>query len=302
MDYFCRVSITLTFLFSSFSVFAQNEDIGFQQLLIPSDAFYLSSGQSSAALVNTSSSIFISSYIHPSFRDINDVTVSRYSYLAGMDMNSLTSRLTLFGQPIQFGWQKITAHDIEIRDRPGTIQTTTEVYWMTTAIGTAFHWLDSDWGITYKYAFQKLYLAENDAHLFDFSFSNQAMRDAGLHFITIQNMGVATSLDRQKVNLPILIKVGWIFYNLNLTNDMNLKWLNESSFMFYGKQFQTNNSLYLTTMNLFILQAGYRIGHDTNPFSGGLSVVYQPFIVNYAFNYFKNGLNSTHAFTVSWLF
>lgn len=302
MDTFRRISVTLTILFVSLVSFAQNENTGFQNLLIPADAFYLGSAQSGSALVNTSSSLFISSFMHPDFVKNSDVTFSRYNYLADIHVNSLTSRLTLFEQPIQLGWQKLTADDIELRDKPGSAQGLTQAYWITAGIGTTFQWLDSDWGVSYKYVLQKLYLTENAAHVFDVSFSNKPFRNAGLLFVALQNIGFAEKIADQSVNLPLIIKTGWILYDKELTSDMNFKWLNETSFLLASTKFQSNNGLYLSAFRYFIAQVGYRLGHDTNLFSAGIGVVYQPFIVNYAFNYFKNGFSPTHAFTVSYRF
>lgn len=302
MDTFRRISVTLTIFLFSLIAAAQSENTGFQNLLIPTDAFYLGSAQSGSALVNTSSSLFISSFINPKFADQSDVTFSRYNYLADISVNSLTSRLTLFGQPVQLGWQKLSAGDIEVRERPGTVQGLTQAYWITSGIGTTFSWMDADWGISYKYVLQKLYLTENDAHVADFSFSNKSFRDAGLLYISIQNLGFAQKIENQSVNLPLMVKTGWILYEKELSQDINFKWLNETSFLFHANRFQSNNGLYFSAFRYFIVQAGYRLGHDTNLFSAGTGVVYNQFIVNYAFNYFKNGFDAAHAFTVSYRF
>ena len=282
-------------------LFAQTEKIGFQNLLIPSDASFLSSAQSNSAIIDNSASIFVSSFINPLSASKNDISFSHYEYIADLKMNSITARVNLFGKPLQFGWQKLGVGGIEARDRPiETPQSTFESYWMTFAVGSTVNLWNSDFGITYKFVVQKLYIEDNTAHLFDISFSNDLMRSADLMFVSLQNIGIASKLKNQDVTLPTLIKTGWIFYKFQLDEKISGQIVNESSFLFTANKFISNTGIELKAFDSFTLRTGYRLNHDSNPFAAGLGIKYGSFKLDYAFNYFSTGLNSTHAFSFSY--
>lgn len=290
------VFISTAINFSTLS--AQTEKVGFQNLLIPSDASFLSSAQSNSALIENSASIFVSSFINPNSASKNDISFSHYEYVADLKMNSITARINLFGKPVQLGWQKLGVGGIEARDRPiETPQATFESYWMTLAVGSTLNLWDSDFGVTYKFVVQKLYIEDNTAHLFDISYSNEMMRSADLMFVSIQNLGIATKLKNQVVSLPVLIKTGWIFYRFQLDERISGQIVNESSFLFTANKFVSNTGIEMKAFDYFVLRTGYRLNHDSNPFAAGLGIRYSGFNLDYAFNYFSTGLNSTHAFS-----
>ncbi|MBN8705074.1 MAG: hypothetical protein J0L62_04305 [Bacteroidetes bacterium] len=301
MGYFNRIYLLIFFTCLPLISFAQTEISGFQNLLISSDATYLGSAQSNSALITNSQSLFLHSYISRSDAGNQDISFGYQNYIGDLKHISLTSRFLFWNQPIQLGWQKLSADGIEFRDKPGDSKGSFEAYWMTFAAGTTFQWDQTDIGVTLKYSQQRLFLDENFAIAGDFSVSHPVMRDYSLQYVSLQNLGSASKIGSQTPNLPLQLKSGWIFYDFsNAQKQFRVQIVNEMSWLFHGNRFVSNIGAETTIFETFSLRGGYRINHDSNPFSFGTSFSYGSMKIAYSFSYYSTGLNSGHALGYSW--
>jgi len=300
MGYFNRFFLLIFFFLIPVFGFSQTTNSGFQNLLISSDATYLGSAQSNSALITNSQSLFLHSYIPRALAENQDISVGYQNYIGDLKNISLSTRLLLWNQPIQLGWQKLSADDLEYRDKPGESKGSFEVYWMTFAAGTSFKWDKTDIGVSLKYSHQRLFLDENSALVGDISVSHPVMRDYSLYYVSLQNVGIASKIGSQTPNLPVLLKSGWIFYDFTPLNQVRVQVVNEMSWLFHENRFVSNLGAETTIFENFMIRGGYRINHDTNPFSLGTSFSFGSMKVAYSFSYYTTGLNSGHAFGFSW--
>ncbi len=300
MDYFRRIFLLTCLSGMVTTSFGQTAGSGFQNLLLTPDAAYQGSGQSNSALITGSQSVFISGYIPRASKLSQDISFRFQSYPGGLDHISISSRLSLFGSPVQLGWQKLNASDLEFREKPGLSQGNFEVYWMTFALGTSFQWDESDIGLTVKYSLQQLFMDSNDALAADISFSHPVMRQYSLHYISILNLGQATKLGNQAPNLPLQIKSGWLFYEFEPASWMSARILNEMSWLVHDSRFVSNLGTELTFLDNAVFRTGYRINHDSNPFSLGASFRTGSFNLDYSFSYYEYNLSPGHSFGLTW--
>lgn len=281
---------------------AQADREGFQHVLLASSAAYSGSAESNSGIISGSETVFLHGWMSSKAQKTEDVQFSYAGLYDGISQTTVTSRLQIGGHPIQFGWQYVSAGDIDYREKPGPSVSSFQVYWLTVAAGSQIRFGGHDLAFTAKYSFQNLYLDTYDAWLTDWTWSHQAARDVGLMLVSLQNIGVVSNGPSVKGKAPVRLKTAWQFYDWDLSEQIRLQIVSELNYGLVTKLVTPAIGLESTLYSQVRFRMGFRPTHVTNPFSSGLSVYFKTFRLDYAFNYQETGFTSTHGLTVGYQF
>lgn len=290
------ILILLCFVFST-QLYSQS---GFKHLLISSSASYNSSGQSNSLILDSPDQLFISGAGFLSTKE--SISFSYQPYFSDMAQQTVTAHLNLFDSPILIGLSHLSADNIEIRQKPGDVQGIASAYWTTAAISYTSKLDSFIYSITPKFSFQRLYTTSVSGWMIDFAFTHPAMKLIGWNYVSVQNLGPDIETTGENYSLPTQLKTGFVYVDGQFSETISYKLMNEFSYLFNDKEWGSNLGFDISFMKSMSLIVGYRINHDTNPFSSGFQINYNNFQLVYGLSFYTIGFPNTHAFTCTYQF
>jgi hypothetical protein len=209
----------------------------------------------------------------------------------------------LFGIPFAFGVNVTNVSDIEIRNKPGEIESTFDVNYFTASLSTAFNLSNEiSAGVTGKY-FYEGFLSDE---------ATGVGVDLGVYYLTpienlsasavIKNLGSLNKLRDEETKLPSEFRIGGA-YDVNLSDSK----FDVISVLELQKYLETddihlNLGAEIFYDKLIALRLGYQSGYESRGLTTGLGLRWGNLGFDYAFLPFSLGLGSANLFSVQFTF
>lgn len=209
----------------------------------------------------------------------------------------------LFGIPFAVGVNVTNVSDIEIRNKPGEIESTFDVNYFTASLSTAFNLSNEiSAGITGKYFYEGF--LSDEATGFGV--------DLGVYYLTpienlsasavVKNLGSMNKLRDEETKLPTEFRIGGA-YDVNLDNSK----FDVISVLELQKYLETddihlNLGAEIFYDKLIAVRLGYQSGYESRGLTTGLGLRWGNLGFDYAFLPFSLGLGSANLFSVQFKF
>jgi opacity protein-like surface antigen len=109
--------------------------------------------------------------------------------------------------------------------------------------------------------------------------------------LAIQNLGGKMKIREEEYDLPRAIRAGIAYKNNSLLAAGDVVIQDDDTHLHLGGEYFIKQTLFL--------RAGYRFGYDTKDFSAGIGFVRRNFRFDYAFMPYKDNLNDSHLFNIT---
>jgi long-subunit fatty acid transport protein len=153
-------------------------------------------------------------------------------------------------------------------------------------------------GLNVRYLYEKIYVESASGYTVDIGLQYHTTLDGLTVAAAVQNLGMTTALDEEKINLPETIRIG-ASYRLPL-GDSPLQTLLAADYVtVLDKDSYLNAGVEIRPLSLLALRAGYAANHSNRDFSMGFGLFLKSWLLDYAYVPFKQGLGNTHQFSIT---
>lgn len=207
------------------------------------------------------------------------------------------------GLPFAFGVNTTSISDIEVRNRPGEVQSTFDVSYFYASVSTGFTIMENlAVGTTIKYLYESFWRDDATGYAYDFGVIYSGLIEKFDLGFSMRNLGSMKSLRDQETNLPADMRLG-ASYNYQLASleaDVNLiagyqKYTDfDEGHVHFGGEF-----LY---KELFAVRLGYMSGYETKNITAGFGLNYGNLTFDYAYMPMDYDLGDTHTLTFKYSF
>ncbi len=200
---------------------------------------------------------------------------------------SLGKESIVFTAGVQYGG----VSDIEGRQNPTADYYSFAAHDINLKLGAAFE-LDkkSYLGIAVGMMYEKIKENDGMAFNFDLGLLVEATPDIMVG-LAVLNFGSTIKLVDEPYDLPTTYRGGASYtYGPSLTS-ADIVYLDSDIYFHLGEEFKLTDE--------FILRAGYRVGYDSRDFSAGFGFSKRNFRIDYSFMPYKNELNDSHLFNLT---
>lgn len=196
---------------------------------------------------------------------------------------------------LSFNYQNIPG--IEIRDY-NTEQPAGVVNAFNLCAAFSYATTADDWNIggSLKYIFEKYFLVSASGVALDLGVLKENIFESASFGMTIQNMGKMSKLDQKASKLPLIVSTGLSykipgFFDDNVTLEPDLQWIeNEKIYFKLGLQYFLSE--------YFVLRSGLRNGNAELLWTGGFSIIYNTFHLDYAYAPLEYDLGTSNRFSI----
>jgi hypothetical protein len=233
----------------------------------------------------------------------NEILFMHNEWIQDVRSEILGVKSFVFGLPFALGFNVTTISDIEIRKRPGELESTFDANYFSASLSTGFNLSrEISAGITAKYLYEGL--LSDEATGFGV--------DLGLHYVTtienltasavLKNIGSMNALRNEKTKLPTEFRVGGA-YDFDLgENKFDVISVLELQKYLDTDDIHINLGAEVFYDNLIALRVGYQSGWESHGFTGGLGLRWGNLGFDYAFLPFSLGLGSANLFSLQFKF
>ncbi len=228
------------------------------------------------------------------------LSVAQNFWLADTDMTSGAYSLNKRKYHFGIGFKHLGYGDIDERDTNGMI---IGEYAPMDLIGTinyayrfgATHYV----GINANFLYEKIHTASSYGVTADLGYVwSVPLRDTKL-YITAKNIGSASKMDQEKVDLFRRYEIGLskeiLTSNYDLAFDVNAHKADDTDVQYnFGAQIKVFEILYVRT--------GYKVDDDVNDMNYGIGIDYDSFNIDYAYMQMKDDIDAVHKVSLSYKF
>ncbi|MBM4170332.1 MAG: PorV/PorQ family protein [Ignavibacteria bacterium] len=247
-----------------------------------------------------------SAYYNPSLlihNNTSQISFTHNSLYIDLSSEVVNASFRLFGIPFVLGLNTTTISNIEVRSRPGEIESTFNANYFSAGISTAFSfWENINTGITFKFIYENLFSDEASGFGIDLGATYSALMDNFTLGASLRNIGSMNQLRLESTKLPIDLRAGAQYkldfndYMISLNSIAGIqKYLHESGIHAHlGGELSYNKS--------FFLRIGFISGHDSKNLSTGFGILWKSLNIDYAYVPVKYGLGDYHILTFIYTF
>ncbi|MBI5729614.1 MAG: PorV/PorQ family protein [Ignavibacteriales bacterium] len=243
---------------------------------------------------------------NPSLIALNNKTQLSFTHNSlFQDLNSemFGASFSAFGLPIAVGINTTTIANIEVRSKPGDVESIFSAHYFAGSISTAYEIINNFYaGATIKYLYESFFSDDANGLGFDFGISYKGLMNGLSLGAAFRNIGSMNELRSQSTKLPTDLRIG-AAYNYSITNsrfDFTLL----TGFQKYLEQ--TDSHLHIggevVYDKIFALRVGFASGYDSKSISAGFGVKWKGINLDYAFVPFKYGLGDSHIISFIYTF
>jgi hypothetical protein len=231
------------------------------------------------------------------------ISFTHHSLFNDLASEVVNASFNLLGLPFAVGLNTTTISNIEVRSRPGEVESTFNANYFSAGISTAFSfWKDINTGITFKFIYENLFTDEASGLGVDLGMTYTGFLKDFTIGASLKNIGSMSKLRLASSKLPLDFRGGVQYkfdistYNISFNSIVGLqKYLNENEIHGHlGGELAYDNS--------FFLRIGYISGHDSKNISTGFGILWKNLNIDYAYVPVKYGLGDSHIITFIYSF
>lgn len=212
-------------------------------------------------------------------------------------------RSHLFGLPVAVGFNLTTIGDIEVRQKPGDVETTFDASYFFGSISTGFFIFDEiSFGTSVKYLYEGLYTDEATGWAVDFGLTYYTPVEGLNATVVYKNLGSMNELREESTKLPAELRIGSAYTFDIPDSDFGLTAAGEFHKYTLEDEIHFNAGGEVVYKNIIALRAGYQSGYESRGFTGGIGLIWGSLNFDYAFVPFSLGLGSANLFSIGFRF
>ena len=295
--------LLLVLLITTTAVFAQTAGkSGLSFLKVGFNARNIAMGDFGVATATDVSALYynpalIADYTSP------QLTFTHNQWIQDVSSEMFGASFPLFGLPFAVGINTTSVSEIEVRSKPGELESTFDAHYFYGSLSTGFYVADNlSAGITMKYLYENLFSDDASGLGFDFGLRYKDVIEGLDLAASYSNVGSMNSLRQEETELPADLRVG-AAYNfpleqiqsqITLTGGVQKFTATEDTHIHFGGEIFYDN--------LIALRGGYMSGYDSKGLTAGLGLFWNNINFDYAFVPFDYGLGDSHIISLVYTF
>lgn len=233
----------------------------------------------------------------------SQIFIGHNAWIQDVSSQMLGASFEMFGLPFAFGMNTTNISDIEVRTRPGDVESKFSAHYFFSSLSTGFNVYDKlSFGFTLKYLYENLYSDEAGGFGYDFGlhYSDIVPR---LNFgLSLRNLGSIDKLRSEPTKLPTDLRAGfsYLLHSDEIESDLTLL----AGYQKYTETSDTHIHLgaELFYKQLVALRMGYMTGYEAKGFTVGLGILWNDINFDYAFIPYEYDLGSSHTISLGYSF
>jgi hypothetical protein len=252
---------------------------------------------------------------------INDVTAYNYNpallskfensqiifthnqWIQDLSSNMLGATFEMFSLPFAFTVNSTSIKDIEVRTRPGDVESTFNANYMYIGLSTGFKVYDNlSTGLTFRYVYENLFSDESSGMLFDLGlYYADLIEHLDLAF-SLRNLGSVDVLRNEETEVPTDLRLG-ASYKMSAEN------INTDFTFIAGYQKYTpldDSHIHLGAEAFYdevvAVRLGYMTGYESKGLTTGLGLKWKGINFDYAYTPFDYNLGNSHTISLMYTF
>ncbi|MCK9210601.1 MAG: PorV/PorQ family protein [Ignavibacteriaceae bacterium] len=296
-----KIILLSVFVLPIFSFAQSGGSNGLSFLKIGSGARNIALGDNGAIFANDVSAIF---YNPAQLKEGSpEIIFTHNAWIQDAATELLGVKFSLFNLPIGIGINSTSIKEIEVRTKPGPVESTFNSHYFFGSLSTAFSLVDNlSTGITVKYLYEDIFYDNAEGIAFDFGLHYKSPIENLFISGVVKNIGKMNQLQKEATKLPSEIRVGPIYafdfpeYKLTLQAGAEFqKYLAQNdSHVNFGTE--------IVYDKMFALRLGYQTNYLSKDISGGLGIYWNQFSFDYAMTPFSYGLGQAQTISIKYTF
>ncbi len=195
--------------------------------------------------------------------------------------------------------------DLEARDRPGQPDGFFSAQFVNVGVSYARQFGPLRAGFGAKYLRERIFDADASGYAIDAGVQLELANQSVVLGAALLNVGRMSQLERERTELPRMVRVGAAVQPLRVLADndgtrlFELLLTGELSHLFASELTRAHMGVAATVMEMLTLRAGYLTRDVLRDWTFGLGIRYQPFVLDYAYIPFEGGFEGPgHAMTL----
>lgn len=233
----------------------------------------------------------------------SQIMLTHNEWLTDVRSEMIGVSFSLWGLPVAAGFNSTSISDIEVRTRPGEVESTFNANYFYGSLSTGFYLIDDlSFGFTIKYLAENLLSDVSNGFGFDFGLNYTGLYEGLNIAASIKNLGSMNELRSTETKLPTDLRVG-ASYTFGLESI-------KSDILFGAgvqKYLDTDDTHYnvggeFLYDQLIAIRLGYMIGYDTKGMTAGMGLIWSKLNFDYAFVPYDYDLGNSHIISVQYTF
>ncbi len=297
-------SIKIIVLLISLSILGHSQSggsNGLSFLKIGSGARNIALGDNGAVFANDVSAIF---YNPAQLKSGNpEIIFTHNAWIQDAATELLGIKFSLFDLPIGIGINSTSIKGIEVRTKPGPVETTFNTHYFFGSLSTAFSVIENlSTGITVKYLYEDIFYDNAEGIGIDFGLYYKTPLENLFVSAVVKNVGSMNQLQKEATKLPAEIRVGPIYQYDLPQYDVTLQAGGEYQKFLAQNDSHINFGTEILYNKMFALRLGYQTNYLSKDISGGLGIYWNQFSFDYAMTPFAYGLGQGQTISIKYSF
>lgn len=297
-------SIKIIVLLISLSILGYSQSggsNGLSFLKIGSGARNIALGDNGAVFANDVSAIF---YNPAQLKSGNpEIIFTHNAWIQDAATELVGVKFSLFDLPIGIGINSTSIKGIEVRTKPGPVETTFSTHYFFGSLSTAFSLLENlSTGISVKYLYEDIFYDNAEGIGFDFGMYYKTPVENLFVSAVVKNVGSMNQLQKEATKLPAEIRVGPIYQYELPQYDVTLQAGGEFQKFLAQNDAHINFGTEILYNKMFALRFGYQTNYISKDISGGLGIYWNQFSFDYAMTPFTYGLGQGQTISIKYSF
>ena len=294
-------SILLIFGFAVIGYSQSGGNNGLSFLKIGSGARNIALGDNGAVFANDVSAIFY----NPAQLKVGspEIIFTHNAWIQDASTELLGVKFSLFNLPFGIGINSTSINGIEVRTKPGPVETTFNSHYFFGSLSTAFSFVENlSTGVTIKYLYEDIFYDNAEGFGFDFGLQYKTPIENLFISSVVKNIGTMNQLQKEATKLPAEIRIG-PGYTFELQEyDLSLQAGGEFQKYLAQSDLHINFGVEAVYNKMFAVRLGYQTNYESKNISGGLGLYWNQFAFDYAMTPFSYGLGQAQTISIKYIF
>ncbi|MFA4923287.1 MAG: PorV/PorQ family protein [Ignavibacteriaceae bacterium] len=274
---------------------------GLSFLKIGSGARNIALGDNGAVFANDVSAIFY----NPAQLNLSkpEIIFTHNAWIQDAATELVGVKFSLFNFPIGIGINSTSIKGIEVRTKPGAVETTFNSHYFFASLSTAFSFVDNlSTGITVKYLYEDIFYDNAEGVGFDFGLHYKSPTENLFISAVIKNIGKMNQLQKEPTKLPAEIRVGPSYAFDFPEYKLSIQAGGEFQKYLAQNDLHVNFGTEIVYDKMFSIRLGYQTNYESKNISGGLGINWNQFSFDYALTPFTYGLGQAQTISLKYTF
>lgn len=286
---------------SVFSFAQSGGSNGLSFLKIGSGARNIALGDNGVVFANDVSAIFY----NPAQLNLSspEIIFTHNAWIQDAATELLGVKFSLFNFPVGIGINSTSIRGIEVRTKPGAVETTFNFHYFFGSLSTAFSLIENlSTGVTVKYLYEDIFYDNAEGVGFDFGLHYKTPVENLFISAVVKNIGTMNRLQKEATKLPAEIRVGPSYAFDFPEYKLSIQAGGEFQKYLAQNDSHVNFGTEIVYDKMLAVRLGYQTNYESKNISGGLGLFWNQFSFDYAMTPFSFGLGQAQTISIKYTF